>query len=395
MNPTDWPALFTRTLGCVGLAGVYALLTSAWVNDDAFGRRVARYATLGWIVPMAIGLPIGLVWFFSSADASGVPTAEILGAAGSSMADFARALLPGSASGYPAAQRSFRVAVIACAATVVVALLGLALAKAAARKAVAVVLMLASFLAVGGAEWFREDLRKPWVIGSYMFVNSARVPDTTGSGDAYAIDKLPHAGLLASSKFTRLPEGFDLAAAKSVEDEAMAGREIFRIACMQCHTLDGYQAIRPLVAGWNSAALEGVIDKLAVPSDAEKGWGATPLRFETWRGRRMPPFPGNELERRALAVYLAQVGGGAVIAKPAGGAVDGAAVFEANCSACHGEGGDWPIAPLVGGKTRDQLHESLGRLSEINEMMPPFEGTDAERAALAEHLAGIAASGKR
>ncbi|MBI2212107.1 MAG: c-type cytochrome [Acidobacteria bacterium] len=395
MNPTYWPALVTRTLGCVGLAGVYALLTSSWVNDDAFGRRIARYATLGWIVPMAIGLPIGIIWFFSAADGAGVPTAEILGAAGASMSDFFRALLPGATTGYPSAQRSFRVAVIACIVTVVVALAGLSVVRAAGRRTVALILMLSSFLAVGGAEWFREDLRKPWVIGSYMFVNAVRVPDTTGHGDPFAIDRMPEAGILASSRWTRLPDGFDLAKATTLEEEVMAGAEVFRIACTQCHTIDGYQAIRPLVAGWNSSALEGVIDRLSVPTDAEKGWHAKPLKLDSWRGRRMPPFPGNEAEERALAVYLATLGGGQVIAKPVAGSVDGAAIFEAECSACHGEGGDWPIAPRISRKTRVWIHDALGHLDTINPDMPPFEGSDAERDALAGYLAGVAAGGTR
>lgn len=395
MNPTYWPALLTRTLGSIGLAGVYALLTSAWLNDDAFGRRVARYATLGWIVPMAVGLPIGLVWFFSAADAAGIPTAEILGAAGSSMADFFRTLTSTATTGYPSAQRSFRVAVIACAATVVVALAGLAIARRAGRRIVACVLMVASFLAVGGAEWFREDLRKPWVIGSYMFVNAVRLPDTTGKGDAYAIDKLHETGVLAASKWTRLPEGFDLNALETPEQEAAAGREVFRLLCTQCHTVDGYLAIRPLVAGWNSSALEGVIDRLAVPTDPNHGWSATPLKVETWRGRRMPPFPGTEAEERVLAVYLATLGGGEVIAKQPAGSVDGAALFEAQCSACHGDSGDWPIGPRIAGKTRVWIHDALGHLDTINPDMPPFEGTDAERDALADYLAGLAAGGTR
>ncbi|MFA6955713.1 MAG: c-type cytochrome [Thermoanaerobaculia bacterium] len=396
LNPTYWPALLTRTLGSIGLAGVYALMTSSWVNDDEFGRRVSRYATLWWIVPMAIGLPFGLVWFFSAANGAGVPTAEILGAAGPAMTDFLQTLVPRvSTTGYPTAQTAFRVAFAACAATIVLALAGLAIKRAAGRRFVATILMIAAFASVGGAEWFREDLRKPWVIGSYMFVNSVRLPDTTGRGDAFAIDRLHTTGVLAAAKWSRLPAGVDLASMKSVDEEAAVGKEVFRLLCTQCHTVDGYVAIRPLVAGWNTGALEGVIDRLAVPSDKEKGWTAVPMKVDTWRGRRMPPFAGNEAEERALAVYLATLGGGAVIPKPAAGSVDGAAIFEANCSACHGDGSDWPIEKRVAGKTRDQIHDALGHLDTLNADMPPFEGSDAERDALADYLAGIAAGGKR
>ena len=176
-------------------------------------------------------------------------------------------------------------------------------------------------------------------------------------------------------------------------DEALV--EATSSGCAQCHTVDGYLAIRPLVAGWNSSALEGVIDKMAVPADKAKGWSAVPMKLDTWRGRRMPPWAGNETEERALAVYLAKLGGGQVMPKPAAGEVDGATIFEADCSACHGDGGDWPIAPRIAGKSRAQLHDELGHLDTINENMPPFEGSDAQRDALADYLAGIAAGGKR
>lgn len=394
LNPTYWPAVVIRTLGAIGLAGVYALFTSSWMSDGELGRKIARYATLGWVVPMAIGLPLALFWFFEAAAGAGVPTAEILGAAGPGMAEFARSLGSTATTGYPVAQIALRVAVVACAATILLALVSMMITRSTMRRVVSSMLMLSALASVGGAEWVREDLRKPWVIGSYMFVNAVRVP-TPEVDDAFAIDRVRETGVIAASKWARIPAGIDPAAPKSVDEEAAIGSEIFRLTCSQCHTVDGYLAVRPLVAGWNTSALEGVIDRLAVPSDLEKGWTAVPVKFESWRGRRMPPFPGNEVEEHALAVYLAKLGGGAIIPRPAAGVVDGAAIFEANCSACHGDGSDWPIAPIITGRNRDQIYESLGRLPELNEMMPPFEGGDAERDALAQHLAGIAASRKR
>lgn len=394
LNPTYWPALVIRTLGAIGLAGVYALFTSSWISDGELAKKIARYATLGWVVPMAIGLPLGLFWFFAAAAGAGVPTAEILGAAGPGLGELASSLGSTATTGYPVAQIALRVAVVACAATILLSLASMVISNRGARRVVSAVLMLAALASVGGAEWVREDLRKPWVIGSYMFVNAVRVP-VAEVDDAYAIDRVRATGVLAASKWARIPEGIDPAAPKSIDEEAALGQEVFRLTCSQCHTVDGYLAVRPLVAGWNTSALEGVIDRLAVPADLEKGWSAVPVSFESWRGRRMPPFPGNEVEEHALAVYLAKLGGGEVIARPAAGVVDGAAIFEANCSACHGDGSDWPIAPIIAGRNRDQLHESIGRLPELNEMMPPFEGSDAERDALAQHLAGIAASGKR
>ena len=51
---------------------------------------------------------------------------------------------------------------------------------------------------------------------------------------------------------------------------------------------------------------------------------------------------------------------------------------------CHGPDAI-PLDPK--GRTADELFELIGRLPSINEGMPPFAGSDAERRALAEHLA--------
>ena len=41
-NPTYWPALVTRTLAAVGLAGLYALLTASWMADGDVKPRLTR-----------------------------------------------------------------------------------------------------------------------------------------------------------------------------------------------------------------------------------------------------------------------------------------------------------------------------------------------------------------
>jgi mono/diheme cytochrome c family protein len=155
--------------------------------------------------------------------------------------------------------------------------------------------------------------------------------------------------------------------AKFVRRDAEQGEETFRVLCSNCHTTDGYLAIRPLVQKKSSAALVSTIERL-----------------DTWRGRRMPPFTGNEDEKYALAVYLARLGGGVIT--PRAPAIDGAAIFDSHYGACHGADSEWQIAPRVAGKSEDQLYDALGRLPQLNEMMPPFEGTDAERRALAKYL---------
>jgi mono/diheme cytochrome c family protein len=267
--------------------------------------------------------------------------------------------------------------------------------------------MVAALAAVGGAEWVREDLRKPFVVGSQMFVNGVRLPPPAGSpaaanaaADDYRIDRLFEQGVLASARWTDLPADIRRTGGSTTEEQARAGQEVFRLLCSQCHTVDGYLAIRPLVLAKSAVSIEGTLDRLATAHDAAgapAGWTAAPVRLVTWRNRAMPPFVGTKQEEWALAVYLATLGGGSPASgvPPGAAAVaEGAEVFETTCAMCHGEGSDWPIAPRVSGKTEAEIFEMLGRLPELNDMMPPFEGSDAERHALATHLASVGAGGE-
>jgi mono/diheme cytochrome c family protein len=111
----------------------------------------------------------------------------------------------------------------------------------------------------------------------------------------------------------------------------------------------------------------------------------------------MPPLASTDGERRALATHLALLGGAnAASLVPASGAADdvGAAYFETNCSMCHGPDGEWPMAKRPA-RSAAEFEALLRRLPEINEVMPPFEGSDADRRAVADHLAALTAGNAR
>lgn len=402
-NPTYWSSLTIRTLGAMGLAGVYALFTASWLASPELRQKLGRWAATAWVLPMAIGLPIALLWYFSAADFSDVPVAEIFAAPTAGPIDLLASMFTTTlpASGQPVAQRALRVAF----GSITVTILGtfaivLFRGRRYGRVATAGI-MLAALLSIGGSEWAREALRKPYVIGSYMFINGVRLPPPEGSiaatatfADSMRIDTLQKAGVLGSAPFVRPVARVD-AQSWTADQEIAAGREVFRLLCSQCHTTDGYLAVRPLVKGRSSAAIEGTLTRLAQPRDGaghEASWARPRVQLATWRNRRMPPFVGTADEQRALAVYLASIGGGRI--EPRGPFVSGAAVFEASCAACHMPDGDWPMAPRTAGKSELQLYDEIGKLPELNDMMPPFEGSDAERHALANYLAGLASQGR-
>jgi mono/diheme cytochrome c family protein len=267
-------------------------------------------------------------------------------------------------------------------------------------------------LSIGGAEWTREGLRKPYVIGHYMFVNGVRLPSPASvlkapagsGGDPFAMDSLLHTGVLAASPWVHWPLGSqpgafvpaNLELPQHIAVEAALGREVFLLQCAVCHSIDHYNAIRPLVQGKSSATLAGLLDKLATPvghsTFSAAAWSDPGLQLDTWRGRRMPPFAGNDAEARALSVYLAQLGGGEITPPPAPatGERSGAQQFEDVCAMCHAAGGDRPITRYLKGRGATEFYEFLGRLPQVNAQMPPYEGGDTERRALAEYLADLA-----
>ncbi len=67
----------------------------------------------------------------------------------------------------------------------------------------------------------------------------------------------------------------------------------------------------------------------------------------------------------------------------------GRRVFDAQCAACHGPRGDWPIAARLKGRTRDEFYALLAHLPAVNPVMPGFHGGDDERQALATYLASL------
>jgi len=119
-------------------------------------------------------------------------------------------------------------------------------------------------------EWVREAVRKPYIIYDYMYANTLRVDE---------MPRLHQEGILKSAKFVRFRE---------VDPERLAesGREVFRVQCASCHTVDGYNSIRFAVKGWRAE----MIDYQLLHLNELKGF--------------MPPFVGTDAERRALVTWL-------------------------------------------------------------------------------------------
>jgi mono/diheme cytochrome c family protein len=355
-------------------------------------------------------IPATLLWYLSAAVDGGVAVAETLGAQGGGVGDLLTAVFSSAAGGHPIVRHAAAAAVLGPTLLVLGAL---ALAGLRARtygRLEAGLLLVVGFASMGASEWVREGLRKPWVIDGYMFVNSVRLPASADGAvleDPFTVDALGQRGVLPTARFARVPEGYrpgfpeleDREPAERAGIMAEAGHEVFRLECTACHTVRGHLGIEGLVAGQGVAAIEATLVSLASPVNADgeaAAWSDPGVRVATRLGRRMPPFVGTDVEKRALAIHLARLGGDAEagVAVVAAGVDPGPEAFATYCAACHGPDSPWPIDERIRGRSSDEIFELLGRLNEVQEDMPPFTGTEEERVALAEHLAGLPASEK-
>ena len=317
-NPTFWPSLVMRTLTCCALAGVWALVTASRIDgfaQSALKGQIIRWSGR-WLYPSFILAPLGLIWYLFSVPDSALQVLQLgVGTISSGMfTQVARAVL---------------VAVMSSATI-------LAVVYFLARKnpkdfglghAVAVVFLAVA--ATGATEHAREMIRKPYSIGGYMYSNGVRRSEVAHYNQA----------------------GFTTGSIWQADD---IGEAMFRGQCMNCHTVDGYRAIRELLHGHDRAAIGKI---LAMLHDSPAN---SPYKMF------MPPLVGTPAEITALGDYLGKLVG-AANADPV---VQGKALFEGNaCNACHGDGGSGgPLAPaLTGIATRmpaDKLSDFLKKPSD-------------------------------
>ncbi|MFZ2276879.1 MAG: cytochrome c [Prosthecobacter sp.] len=133
---------------------------------------------------------------------------------------------------------------------------------------------------LGHFERAREFMRKPWVIGEYMYSNSVHKDE---------LAFLQSEGLLKHATYAKHRE---VTEANKVE----CGKDVFMLACSRCHSTTG---------------LNGVIEKFTAMYGADKDWdsGGMALFIQGMHQTRtfMPPFPGNDKEAAALVAFIQQV----------------------------------------------------------------------------------------
>jgi hypothetical protein len=249
-NPTMMPSLVVRTASAVALAGVYGLLTASRVREETLRPRVAKYSA-SWLLLGTLVLPFAGAWYISR-----IP-------------DASRALTVGGA---PAVTIFAALSVALSVLVVLFAWFGAYRRPGLANVTVAVGIAVIALGATGVTEWVREAVRKPYVIYDYMYTNAI------GIGDRGSVESR---GVLQAAKWVDVRT--------TAGEPARAASEIFRVECSSCHTIDGYNAVRPLMANWSEPYIDYQLQRL----NELKGY--------------MPPFIGTGSERTTLARWLAEI----------------------------------------------------------------------------------------
>ncbi|HVM88019.1 MAG TPA: cytochrome c [Puia sp.] len=164
----------------------------------------------------------------------------------------------------------------ATALVLAIAIIGL-LAPRKIRLGMVVIPCFLAFGFLGIFERVREFIRKPFVIGGYMYSNLLRVED-------YPLYKKD--GILKYATYTSTPE---VTEGNKIE----AGRNVFMLACSRCHTTHGINSI------------VGVFENMYGKGSPFSEQGIASFTQNMHNGRTfMPEFPGNKKELYALAAYI-------------------------------------------------------------------------------------------
>nr|WP_295865676.1 cytochrome c [uncultured Chitinophaga sp.] len=261
-NPIYLPQLFFRTPTAMVLGGVFGmLLTTLFASRSARWRAVALKDGAKWVLCWApVSLVAAIIYYKAMPEAmrenmsTAVGTMEF-----AQYYDLLRYIIPGAVS------------------LVVVLGVWTWLRPRSVRMWMVLVPCIAAFGFLGIFERVREFIRKPYVIGGYMYSNLLRKED-------YPLYKRD--GLLTYATYAT-------AGKVTPENKLSTGQDVFMLSCSRCHTTNGINSIVYVFERLYGAGK---------PLDENSVAAYIPNMHQ---GRTyMPPFPGNTAELHALAAYI-------------------------------------------------------------------------------------------
>jgi cytochrome bd-type quinol oxidase subunit 1 len=261
-NPTYWPSLLLRACVCASLAGVWALITSSRIDGDkqpALKASLVKWS-VRWLVPSFVAMPFLMVWYYMMVPAS-------------QQALLTLGIDTINAGTFSAVTRMALVIIVTSATIIGVAYFLAYRNPVDFNLSHAMSVLLLALIATGAGEYSREMLRKPYVIGHWMYSNGVRVK---------YVDRINQEGYLVHSHWVW----------NGSASSYSRGEAIFRGECASCHTLAGYRPLNTLLAGRDRANIGSFITMLHdYKSDS-------PYR------RFMPPMVGTKQDVDDLTDFL-------------------------------------------------------------------------------------------
>jgi cytochrome c553 len=251
-----------RCCVCCSLAGIWALITASRINGDKQPELKTGLVqwSVKWLVPSFVATPFILIWYLWMVPAS----QQALLTLG----------IDTIGSGTFSIITRIALLIIITSATIVGVAYFLAYRNPRYfNLSHAMALLLLALIATGAGEYSREMLRKPYVIGRWMFSNGVRVP---------YISRINQEGYLAHTNWV-----WNQSASSYSRGEA-----IYRGECGSCHTLGGYRPLKSLLAGRDRANIASFIQML---HDYKPD---SPYR------RYMPPMSGTQQDVADLTDFL-------------------------------------------------------------------------------------------
>jgi len=268
LNPGYFPSLGLRTLACLSLAGIWAMVFFSGIDGDADGplkERLVRWSAR-WVVPAYILMPVFFVWYLFT-----VPESH--------RALMSLGISTIGAGAFTMVTRMSLVTVMTSATMAGVVFFFAWLSPRTLSRSQALGVLFLALMATGSTESVREFLRKPFVVNGYLYSNGVHIGD---------VDHLNAKGYLASSPWV---PAATIATATSLPTPEL-GERMFQGQCLACHTLDGYRSLRRLLSDRDGKAIGNILTMLH------------DHKPDSPYSKFMPPLVGTPVEIEALRQYL-------------------------------------------------------------------------------------------
>ncbi len=250
-NPTFWPSLCFRTALAVSITGIFGMVTAVFIKDTAVQQKIVRFSATWLLLPLML-LGASAIWYVTS-----LPP------------EIQEMVLKHS----PETITSIKWFTILSFILLVSSLIMMTRVPGPVRKPLAFIILLLGLIYMGSFEMVREAGRRPFLIYGHTYSNAIRKADygTVNTN-----------GLLKTAKWVKHKT-------LSKDNEPAAGKEIFKLQCLACHSVNGpMNDILPLTRKYTGFGMDAFLSGLGKSNSY------------------MPPFAGTPDERQALARYIVE-----------------------------------------------------------------------------------------